>query len=246
MVKRRKKNTRKNRIRKGFSKNRAKARKINASTPYETCTEQLSPFGGLLALIKFFDLVNFHKIFNFAYQPTSREPKLGHYSMMVGILMLLFIGFNRIWHFVYIRLDAMLCGFFNVTRLPAASTFWRYVDNLGINQAKSLLKVMSILRERVWQLCGFQFYQIRINIDTTVKTVYGNQQGARKGHNTKHRPFCALSKKPANIYWANFVKEQPLTEKKPLHLLLIFITICPLASTMFYCEPMVNSCLGKP
>jgi Transposase DDE domain group 1 len=187
MVKRHKKNTRKNRTRKGFCKNRAKARKINASTGYETCTEQLSPFGGLLALIKFFDLVNFHKIFDFAYQPTSREPKLGHYSMMVGILMLLFIGFNRIWHFVYIRLDAMLCGFFNVTRLPVASTFWRYVDNMGINQGKSLLNVMSILRERVWQLCDFQFYQIRINIDTTVKTVYGQQQGARKGHNTKHR-----------------------------------------------------------
>jgi hypothetical protein len=187
MVKRQKKNTRKNRIGKGFCKNRAKARKINASTPYETCTEQLSPFGGLLALIKFFDLVNFHKIFNFAYQPTAREPRLGHYSMMVGILMLLFIGFNRIWHFVYIRLDAMLCGFFNLTRLPAASTFWRYVDNLGINQANSLLKVMNILRERVWQLCDFEFFQIRINIDTTVKTVYGHQQGARKGHNTQHR-----------------------------------------------------------
>ncbi len=187
MVKRRKKISRKNRIRKGFCNNRTKARKINASTPYETCSEQLSPFGGLLALIKFFDLVNFHKIFNFAYQPTPREARLGHYSMMVGILMLLFIGFNRIWHFVYIRLDAMLCGFFNISRLPAASTFWRYVDNLGINQGKSLLKVISILRERVWQLCNFQYAQIRINIDTTVKTVYGNQQGARKGHNTQHR-----------------------------------------------------------
>jgi hypothetical protein len=76
---------------------------------------------------------------------------------------------------------------FKVTRLPAASTFWRYVDSLGINQAKSLLKVMRILRERVWQLCGFTFYRVRINIDTTVKTVYGNQQGARKGHNPKHR-----------------------------------------------------------
>ena len=123
MVKRQQKNTRKNRIRKGFCKNRTRARKINASTAYETCTEQLSPFGGLLALIKFFDLVNFHKIFNSAYQPTTRKPKLGHYSMMVGILMLLFIGFNRIWHFVYVRLDAMLCGFFKLSRLPAASTF---------------------------------------------------------------------------------------------------------------------------
>ena len=187
MVKTQKKHTRKNRIRKGFYKNHTKARKINASTPFGTCSEQLSPFGGLLALIKFFDLVNFHKIFDSAYKCPSRKPRLGHYSMMAGILMLLFIGFNRLWHFVYIRLDAMLCGFFNVARLPAASTFWRYVDNLGINQAQSLLNVMCILRERVWQLCGFHFYQIRINIDTTVKTVYGQQQGARKGHNTKHR-----------------------------------------------------------
>jgi len=187
MVKRRKDINRKNRSRKGFCQKRAKARKINASTAYESCTEQLSPFGGLLALIKFIDLVNFHKIFDSAYQKPSRNPKQGHYLMMVGILMLLFIGFNRIWHFVYVRLDAMLCGFFSVSRLPAASTFWRYVDSLGINQAKSLLKVMSILRERVWQLCGFTFYRIRINIDTTVNTVYGNQQGARKGHNQKHR-----------------------------------------------------------
>jgi hypothetical protein len=187
MVKRRKNNNRKNRSRKGYCKKRVKARKINASTVYEACSEQLSPFGGLLALIKFIDLVNFHKIFDFAYHKPSRDPKRGHYLMMVGILMLLFIGFNRIWHFVYVRLDAMLCGFFSVTRLPAASTFWRYVDSLGINQAKSLLKVMSILRERVWQLCGFMFGRIRVNIDTTVQTVYGNQQGARKGYNPKHR-----------------------------------------------------------
>ncbi len=187
MVKQRKKNSRKKLNGKGFHENRVKARKINASTAYETCTEQLSPFGGLLALVKFFDLVNFKEIFDFAYQKPSREPKLGDHLMMVGILMLLFIGFNRIWHFAYIRLDAMLCGFFRLTRLPAATTFWRYVDSLGINQAKSLLRVMSSLRERTWQLCDIGLYQIRVNIDTTVETVYGNQQGARKGHNTKHR-----------------------------------------------------------
>jgi hypothetical protein len=187
MVKRRKKNTRKNSTSKGINANGAKARKINASTHYETCTEQLSPFGGLLALIKFFDLVDFKKIFNSAYHKPSRDPKLGHCAMMTGILMLLFIGFNRIWHFFYVRLDAMLCGFFRVTRLPTASTFWRYVDSLGINQAKSLLTVMSVLRERVWQLSEFTYYQIRVNIDTTVETIYGDQQGGRKGHNPKNR-----------------------------------------------------------
>ena len=192
MVKRRKKVNRKSRGGKGFCANRARARKINASTEFETCSERLSPFGGLLALIKFFDLVGFREIFHFAYQAPSRQPKLGHYSMMVGILMLLFIGFNRIWHFVYVRLDAILCGFFRLTRLPAASTYWRYVDSLGINQAKSVLKIADMLRERVWQLCGLQYARIRINIDTTVKTVYGNQQGARKGHNTQHRGKLGL------------------------------------------------------
>lgn len=187
MVKQRRKVSRKKRCGKGSRAHRATARKINASTAFETCSEQLSPFGGLLALIKFFDLVDFRKIFHFAYQAPSRDPKLGHYAMMTGILMLLFIGFNRIWHFVYVRLDAMLCGFFRVSRLPAASTYWRYLDSLGLNQARSLLKIGDVLRERVWQLCGLQYIRIHIDIDTTVKTLFGNQQGGRKGHNTKHR-----------------------------------------------------------
>lgn len=181
MVKRRKKNNRKTRNSKGFNRNGAGARKINASTVYETCSEQLSPFGGLLALIKFLDLVRFDKILDSTYQEPVRTPKLGHNLMVKGILMLLFIGFNRIWHFTYIRLDAMLCGFFRLTRLPVASIFWRYLDSLGINQAESFIKVMSILRERVWQLCGLEYFKIRISIDTTVETLFGNQQGGRKG-----------------------------------------------------------------
>jgi hypothetical protein len=192
MVKRRKNNTNKKRNSKGFTQNGAEARKINASTVYETCTEQLSPFGGLLALIKFLDLVGFKKIFNSTYFAPGRQPKLGDHLMVVGVLMLLFIGFNRIWHFTYIRLDAMLCGFFRLTKLPAATTFWRYVNSLGLNQANSFLEIMSMLRERVWQLCDINYYKIRISIDTTVETIFGNQQGGRKGHNTKYRGKKAL------------------------------------------------------
>ncbi len=145
MVKQRKKHTKKNLAGKGFNKNAAKARKINAPTPAEACSEQLSPFGGLLSLVKFLDFVKFEEIFNFAYQEPRSKLKLGNYSMMIGILMLLFIVVNRIWHFTYVRLDVMLCGNFRRTQLPIASTIWRYVDSLGINQAKSLMKPENIL-----------------------------------------------------------------------------------------------------
>jgi hypothetical protein len=187
MVKSTKSNFRQNRNTKGIIESRSRASKINASTLYETCSEQLSPFGGLLAMIKFCDLIGFEQILSSTYQAPERSPKLGHYKMVIGILMLLFIGFNRIWHFTYIRLDAMLCGFFRLARLPVASTFWRYVDHMGINQGLSLIKVMSALRERVWKQLGLNYYRIHIDIDTTVETLYGNQQGGRKGHNTKHR-----------------------------------------------------------
>jgi hypothetical protein len=124
MVKTRKKHSKKSRNSKGFNNVVSSPRKLTVSTGYGTCTELLSPFGGMLALIKFLDLIQFKEAFEHTYRGPKREPKLGHYRMVVGILMLLFIGFNRLWHFVYVRVDAMLCGFFYASRLPAASTFW--------------------------------------------------------------------------------------------------------------------------
>jgi hypothetical protein len=68
-----------------------------------------------------------------------------------------------------------------------ASTFWRYVNRLGINQANALLELMAKLRKEVWSLCDIAYYRVCVDIDTTVETVFGHQQGARKGHNTKNR-----------------------------------------------------------
>jgi len=165
----------------------AKASKIGHTTPHGYCSERLSPFGGLLGLIKFMELIKFKEIFEGLYTPPSRMPKMGHHAMVYGFIMLLFIGFNRVWHFLYIQADSMLCAIFHVEKLPFVTTYWRYVNSLGINQGKSLLMVMSALRERVWHLCELSYEMIHINIDTTVETIYGNQQGGRKGHNTKNR-----------------------------------------------------------
>lgn len=164
-----------------------KANKIGSSTAYDYCRERLSPFGGLLGLVKFLDLVKFKEIFEGFYKPPERMPEMGHYNMVLGLLLLLFIGFTRVWHFLYIQFDSVVCGIFDLVKLPYVTTYWRYVDSLGINQGMSLLTVMSALRERVWQLCGLSYPTIHINIDTTVETVYGSQQGGRKGHNPKNR-----------------------------------------------------------
>jgi len=165
----------------------SRANKIGPSTVFATISERLSPFGGLLGLVKFLDLIKFREVFDNFYKPPSREPRLGHYRMIIGVLMLLFIGFNRIWHFLYIQMDSMLCSILEVSTLPYVTTFWRYINSLGINQSNSLLQINSALRERVWHQCKLNYKKIHVDIDTTVETVFGHQEGARKGHNTKHR-----------------------------------------------------------
>ena len=99
--------------------------RITADTRYGECSERLTAFGGLLALVKFLDLLRFEEAFEDRYVHPKREPKLGGYRMVAGILMLLFIGFQRLWHFTYVRRDPMLCGILRVKLLPAVSTFWR-------------------------------------------------------------------------------------------------------------------------
>lgn len=163
------------------------APKIGPNTPHRLCNERLTAFGGLLALVKFLDLIKFQEVFGEFYLSPKRKPKLGCYRMILGLLMMLFIGFQRIGHFKYIREDSMLCGILKVTLLPVVSTFWRYLRSLTINQSQSLLRVAAVLRKRTWRAVGFQPRRVSINIDTTVSTVYGKIEGSRKGHNTKHR-----------------------------------------------------------
>jgi len=161
--------------------------RITPETPYGECSERLTAFGGLLALVKFLDLLGFERAFAEHYVHPRREPKLGGYRMVLGILMLLFIGFQRLGHFAYVRHDAMVCGMLRVAALPAVSTFWRYLRSLSIVQSAALLKLGAALRARVWALCEYRPARVTVNIDTTVSTVYGAIEGARKGHNPKHR-----------------------------------------------------------
>ena len=217
----------------GSDKNRSGARKIGPNTKFEVCQERLTTFGGGLGFVKFLDLFRFEAIFEKFYLPPSRKPLLGHYKMVLAIVMLLIIGFTRLWHFRYVQLDPMLCAAFGVDKLPHATTFWRYVDSLGINQAEPLLMIAAAIRERVWAHCGLAFKTIHVDIDTTVETVYGDLQGAYKGHNTKHRgkkgfrPVMAFINETHEFLAGKFRKGKTISAKETAKLILSFPKYLP-------------------
>ncbi len=173
--------------RRGGSNRNKRIKMISAGTDYGVCSERISSYGGLLGLVKFLDLVGFEEAFEKIYAGPKRKSKLGCYRMILGMLILLFVGFQRIGHILYVRDDSIISGILKVARLPVVSTFWRYLSSMGSIQSESLLELMGELRGRVWSLAGYKPSRVNIDIDTTVATVYGKIEGAKKGYNPKHR-----------------------------------------------------------
>lgn len=77
MVKTHQKDSKKRLTSKHFNPSSGRAMKINASTAYGTCSEQISPFGGLLGLTKTLELFDFEKLFNENFHAPSRENQAG-------------------------------------------------------------------------------------------------------------------------------------------------------------------------
>ena len=125
MVKRQKQHSAKRGMNQGQNEGHSEPAKISPNTRYEYCSERLSPFGGLLALEKFMDVVKFREVFEGFYISPRRTPDQGHYHTVYGIVVLLFIGFTRLWHFQYLQTDPLVCALFGVFRLPHVTTYWR-------------------------------------------------------------------------------------------------------------------------
>jgi hypothetical protein len=59
--------------------------KITPDTRYDECSERLTAFGGLLALVKFLDLIGFEIVFAEHYRAPQRKTQLEHHRMISGI-----------------------------------------------------------------------------------------------------------------------------------------------------------------
>ena len=52
---------------------------------------------------------------------------------------------------------------------------------------EQLLEVQRCMRQRVWEAAHVRLKSVTLDTDTTVHTLFGQQMGARKGYNPKHK-----------------------------------------------------------
>ncbi len=233
MVKSKNQHNQKKGVKQGENERLRKTRKIKASTPHGYTDEYLSPYGGLLPLVKLWGALKFESLFSGVYCEPVRETQYGSLFFIKGLLLLLFIGFCRLHHFVYVCEDPMLLGILGMGQLPAVSTFWRYLQSIGHNQSLSVLRLMGALRERAWKSLGIDYEKIHIDVDTTVETVYGLIQGAKRGHNPGHRgkkglrPVLAFLAETREYVVGKLRRGETISGREVAQLILSFAKLVP-------------------
>jgi hypothetical protein len=133
--------------------------KIGASTPYDFTARNLTAYGGLMPVYRF----------------------------VLGMVLVLYVGFSRLNHLRFVEREPMLTGILKVLRVPPQCTFWRFLASLHLSVAGQLLRMQKVLRQRVWQAAHVDLKTITLDTDTTVNTLFGHQMGGRKGYNPKHK-----------------------------------------------------------
>jgi len=163
------------------------ATKITGSTPYDFGARGLTPYGGLLPLIKLLERLQFRELIEDRLTVKRKPAAMSLSDFILGIVLALYIGFDRLTHMTFLAGDPAITGILGVKRLPVQSTFWRFLNSFRLHNVRQWEQIHAVLLTRMWQALGLKRHTITIDTDTTVNTVYGRQVGARKSYNPKNR-----------------------------------------------------------
>lgn len=161
--------------------------KIGASTPYDFQARNLTAYGGLLPVATMLEKLGFQQLIEETLTIKRQTRAMPVFRFILGMILACYIGFSRLHHLRFLKREPMLIGILHVAELPPQCTFWRFLASLHLGIARQLLTVQARMRERVWAAANVQLATLTVDTDTTVHTLFGQQMGARKGYNPKHK-----------------------------------------------------------
>lgn len=148
--------------------------------------KRLTSRGGMTLLKRFWDKlagetsleenISVEKGSNATY-PVSRVLTI----LVMGIAS----GAKHISHLYQLALDEALRSLWNWAKFPVVSTITRTLELFDYRHCYELTTVHQRLRQKVWRN-KYGLRSITCDLDSSPKTVYGDQEGVGKGYNPEH------------------------------------------------------------
>lgn len=157
--------------------------------------KEITPWGGMLFLKKMMNKIGFRKLIEQNPDLPQSGSNRGYKTSTIieGFITSIWCGANRFLHTEVTRHDLTLGKIFDWKNTPGQDTYKRFFSKF--NQATNQ-KVSDCFYS--WIFDNFKFDNFTLDIDSSVMTRYGQQEGAKKGYNpnkkgrASHHPLIAF------------------------------------------------------
>ena len=156
--------------------------------------KKVTPFGGMKLLKDFIDSTNIIddlRSVNLPYPQSNAG--INPIDIIQGFWLSIFTGASRYIHADWLRYDTVLQEIFQIKRLPSQATYSRFFHKFSWEKNE---EVFALLQQKF--LSQIDVGALTIDLDSSVITRYGNQEGAKKGYNPRkmgrnsHHPLMAF------------------------------------------------------
>jgi len=156
--------------------------------------KKVTPFGGMKLLKDFIDTTNIiDDLRNVNLPYPQSNAGIDPIDIIQGFWLSIFTGASRYIHADWLRYDTVLQEIFQIKRLPSQATYSRFFHKFSWEKNE---EVFALLQQKF--LSQIDVGALTIDLDSSVITRYGNQEGAKKGYNPRkmgrnsHHPLMAF------------------------------------------------------
>ena len=151
--------------------------------PIEYSAKQVTPFGGMSLMKRFVDKLGIREKLEELPLPKRGSNRSYQASQVIESFWLsIWTGASRYIHADWLRYDKTLQKIFGWSSMPSQSTYSRF---FGKFSQKRNTEVFPKIQK--WFLEQIQIERITLDLDSTVITRYGEQEGSAKGYNPRKR-----------------------------------------------------------
>ena len=156
---------------------------------------EITPWGGMVFLKQMLEKIGLRKIIDENVDLPKAKSNRGYKASTIleSFITSIWCGANRFLHTEVTRHDAVLADIFDWKRTPGQDTYKRFFSKF--DQAKNQ-RISDYFYS--WIFDNFKFDNFTLDVDSSVMTRYGSQEGSKKGYNpTKrgrpsHHPLIAF------------------------------------------------------
>jgi len=157
--------------------------KVSAGVPWVFTNKQFTAWGGMRVLEEMLRRLGWTEALEQAALPAPGSNRgIDPVLMVKGFLITIWTGGGRFAHTALVRFDTALRSIFGLSQVGSVSTYSRFFRRFGQRQVH---EVFGHFGQWFWGNLGGRSWTV--DLDSSVLTRYGHQEGVERGYNPWHR-----------------------------------------------------------